>query len=155
MNATMSGLVSRSILNEQIGPHDFHGCVYYHEFEPHDRSVWFVEALRTAIREQITAGYQPQPSPIDPKPARVRSQQLISTLMQRFGIDDENLIKPGIGEATRVLLRRVPERLILRDATGPDVAHLRQLAEEKSVRWECDPTLPYQAVSLIKGVTDA
>jgi hypothetical protein len=155
MNATLSGLVSRSILNEQIGPQDFHGCVYYAEFAPQDRSVWFVDALRETIREQLAAGYRPNPNPIDPTSARMRSERLIAGLKSRFAIRDENLIKPGIGEATRVLLRRVPERLILRDAEIPEVAHLRQLAEEKAVRSEVDPSLPYQAVALIKGVNDA
>ncbi len=37
--------------------------------------------------------------------------------MQRYGIGDVNLIKPGIGEATRVLLRRVPRLLLLRERT--------------------------------------
>ncbi|MBK5939354.1 hypothetical protein CCR96_08815 [Halochromatium roseum] len=151
MNATLSGLVSRSILNEQIGPRDFHGCVYYAEFAPQDRSVWFVEALREAIREQLAAGYRPNPVPIDPSSARTRSRHLIAELKNRFAISDENLIKPGIGEATRVLLRRVPELLILRDAAIPEVAHLRQLANEKAVRCEIDPSLPYQAVALIKA----
>lgn len=155
MNATLSGLVSRSILNEQIGPQDFHGCVYYADFAPQDRSVWFVDALREAIHEQIAAGYRPNPNPIDPAPARTRSQRLIAEFKNRFAIRDQNLIKPGIGEATRVLLRRVPELLILRDAEIPEVAHLRQLAEEKAVRCEVDPSLPYQAVALIKGVNDA
>ncbi|MEG2032127.1 MAG: tellurite-like stress resistance cysteine protease StiP, partial [Janthinobacterium sp.] len=36
LNATVSGLVSRSVLNDAIGPGDFHGCVYYAQFEPHD-----------------------------------------------------------------------------------------------------------------------
>ncbi|MEA1051805.1 cysteine protease StiP family protein [Lamprobacter modestohalophilus] len=151
MNATLSGLVSRSILNEQIGPRDFHGCVYFADFAPQDRSVWFVDALREAIREQIAAGYRPNPNPIDPTPARTRSQRLIAELKSRFAIRDENLIKPGIGEATRVLLRRVPELLILRDAEIPEVAHLRQLADEKTVRCEVDPSLPYQAVALIQA----
>jgi hypothetical protein len=29
LNATVSGLTSRSILNAAIGPEDFHGCVFY------------------------------------------------------------------------------------------------------------------------------
>ena len=151
LNATLSGLVSRSILNEQIGPKDFHGCVYYAEFAPQDRSVWFVDALREAIREQLAAGYQPNPVPIDPAPAWTGSQRLIAELKTRFAIDDENLIKPGIGEATRVLLRRVPELLILRDAEIQEVAHLRQLADEKAVRWEVDANLPYEAIALIQA----
>lgn len=155
MGATLSGLVSRSILNEQIGPDDFHGCVYYDHFETHDLSRWFVDALREAIREQCDSGYQPVAQPVDPSDARQRSSQMLADIRARFGISDQNLIKPGIGEATRVLLRRVPERLILRDADLPEVAHLVQLATEKQVPWEIDPASPYLAISLIQGVPDA
>lgn len=32
---------------------------------------------------------------------------------KNFGIDDINLIKPGIGETTRVLLRRIPWKVLI------------------------------------------
>jgi hypothetical protein len=50
-----------------------------------------------------------------------------------------------------VLLRRVPERLLVRDPAAPEVAHLLQLAQEKQVHVTVEPMLPYQAVSLIQG----
>ena len=155
LNATLSGLVSRSILNEHIGPDDFHGCVYYREFAHADLSVWFIEELLRAVRARLAAGYAPNARPVDPAMARARSTALLAAVRESFGIRDENLIKPGIGEATRVLLRRVPERVIIRDPEAPDVAHLLELVHEKAVRWQADRALPYQAVSLIKGVTDA
>jgi hypothetical protein len=155
LGATVSGLISRSILNEQLGADDFHGCVYYREFEAEDLSLWFIEQLRAAVREQLQGGYRPSAIPVDPAEARQRSARMLAGIRARFGIDNEHFIKPGIGEATRVLLRRVPERLLLRDPKHPEVAHLRQLAREKQVREEVDPELPYQAISLIKGVSDA
>jgi hypothetical protein len=151
LNATMSGLISRSILNERIGPDDFHGCVFYDEFAAHDLSVWFVEALLDEIRIYLDEGYSPCSTPVDPLCGQARSRHLLATMKARFGVTDENLIKPGIGEATRVLLRRVPERIILRDPAALDVAHLLRLAQEKQVRCDLDPSLPYQAISLIKG----
>ncbi|NEX21034.1 cysteine protease StiP family protein [Thiorhodococcus mannitoliphagus] len=155
LNATMSGLISRSVLNEQIGPDDFHGCVLYEEFAAKDLSTWFVDTLLDDARARIQAGYRPSAVPVDPSQAHARSTNLIAAIKDRFGISDVNLIKPGIGEATRVLLRRVPELLLIRDPHLPEVAHLRQLAQEKSVRCEVDPTLPYQAISLIRGLPDA
>ncbi len=74
--------------------------------------------------------------------------------MGQFGVADENLIKPGIGEATRVLLRRVPERVLVRNALSSRVAHLIALALEKNVPIEEDASLPYHAVSIIKSVSD-
>jgi len=75
--------------------------------------------------------------------------------MSRYGITDENLIKPGIGEATRVLLRRFPERVIVRDRGDLKVAHLLALAEEKAVQVDADASLPYNAVSIIRSARDA
>ena len=155
LNATMSGLVSRSILNERIGPDDFHGCVYYREFAAADRSVWFVETLLDEARALLDAGHEPCPTPVDPALARERSARLLARIRADFGIQDENFVKPGIGEATRVLLRRLPERVILRDPEAPEVAHLMELAREKGIPWQADPSLPYHAVSLIKGISDA
>src|SRR5207248_488184 len=45
LNATVSGLVSRSVLNAAIGPDDFHGCVYYQQFAAADQSRQFADGL--------------------------------------------------------------------------------------------------------------
>ncbi|QIK38725.1 cysteine protease StiP family protein [Caldichromatium japonicum] len=155
LNTTISGLISRSILNDQIGLDDFHGCVYYTEFAHADRSVWFIEQLLEEARALIRGGYRPNAQPIDPRRAQERTRSLLATIEGRFGIQDLNRIKPGIGEATRVLLRRLPERVIVRDPSDPAVAHLLALANEKDVPCQVNPELPYRAVSLIRGVADA
>ena len=78
------------------------------------------------------------------------AQRAIQTNGERAGVRDPNHVKPGLGEATRVLLRRVPDRLIVRDPDSPDVEHLLVLAREKAVPTDTDPSLPYAAVALIK-----
>jgi hypothetical protein len=179
LNATVSGLVSRSVLNDSIGPGDFHGCVYYDQFEAHDVSREFADSLvaegvALANREALSAlngetlasprtgknfftanreGLS-TPEPMDRARAAAVSTEFLAATMARHGITDVNLIKPGIGEATRVLLRRVPRLLMLRDAEAPDVAHLKVLAAEKSVPLIVDANLPYQAVSLIQSALD-
>lgn len=153
LNATVSGLVSRTVLDERIGPDDFHGCVYYGELAPHDQSQRFADALVTLALDQAGSS-QPQPAALDAKRAAERSRAYLEGAMARYGIQDVNLIKPGIGEATRVLLRRVPRLLVLRRPGAPDVAHLEVLAEEKQVPVAIDPLLPYHAVSLIRSASD-
>lgn len=152
LNSTISGLVSRSILNEAILPGDFHGCVYFTEFAPHDLSQWFVDDV-VAAAIALAPGTQP------PTPARAVlaaiSRDYMAHAKARYAIDDDNLIKPGIGEATRVLLRRNPERVIVRDFNCERVAHLLALATEKSVPVERDAGLPYHAVSIIRSAGDA
>ena len=150
LNATVSGLVSRTVMDDAMGPEDFHGCVFYEHLRPHDRSRAFADALtRLALAQEAVAA-----SPINVLEASERSQDFIQRTREKYGIADINLIKPGIGEATRVLLRRVPRRLILRNPASPEVAHLAVLAEEKRVPVEIDPALPYHAVSLIRSASD-
>lgn len=150
LNATVSGLVSRTVLDERIGPDDFHGCVFYEQFAPHDQSQRFVDALVALAPASV-----PDAQPLDARAAAARSRGYLEAALARHGIQDVNLVKPGIGEATRVLLRRVPRLLVLRRAGHAEVAHLELLAQEKQVPVVIDPELPYHAVSLIRSASDA
>lgn len=151
MNATVSGLISRSILNAQIGANDYHGCVYYRELAPYDHSQHFADSIAAHTDGQPL----PAPQAADPRRAAQTSARYLAHARAQYCIDNDNLIKPGIGEATRVLLRRQPERLILRNHDHPETAHLRQLAAEKNIPVHIDPALPYHAVSLIRSRTHA
>lgn len=154
LNATVSGLVSRSILNRQIGPDDFHGCIYYQEFAPHDVSRSFADRLVAAALALPATPGRVECDAGDRERAATVSRQFMAQALRRHGVSDENLVKPGIGEATRVLLRRSPQLLMLRAGQAPEVAHLRLLAREKQVPVLYDPELPYHAVSLIRSAQD-
>ena len=152
LNATVSGLVSRSILNASIGPGDFHGCVYYQQFEQHDQSQQFADDL---VAQALTMAPSQGPvAPMDKEQAAAISRAYMQAAMAQHGIGDVNMVKPGIGEATRVLLRRTPRLLIVRDKAAPEVAHLVLLAQEKNIPVQVDPGLPYHAVSLIRSALD-
>lgn len=157
LNATVSGLVSRSILNASIGENDFHGCVYYEQFMEQDQSRSFAQCIFDIARQgHIKQSLAPCSfQGIDAQTAAAISQACLRRIMQKYGIVDINLIKPGIGEATRVLLRRVPKLLVLRNRDAIDVRHLLVLAQEKNVMIELDEELPYQALSIIRSASDA
>ncbi len=70
-----------------------------------------------------------------------------------YRVGHQNFIKPGVAEATRVLLRRLPDLLLLRDPEQPDVEHLRLLAAEKRIPIVIDPAMPIQATALIKDLS--
>lgn len=155
LNATVSGLVSRTVMDDGMGADDFHGCVYYEQFAALDRSQSFADELAGLALSLARARPAPlRAEPIDATAARARSQAYIGAAMRRYGVADVNLVKPGIGEATRVLLRRVPRLVVLRERDAPEVAHLAALAEEKRVPVDIDPHLPYHAVSLIRSASD-
>ncbi|MEJ8848385.1 cysteine protease StiP domain-containing protein [Variovorax rhizosphaerae] len=150
LNSTVSGLVSRSILNEQIGPQDFHGCLLYTEWQAQDRSRWFIDRIAQALHGDADRYLAEPLPPHDAARLRGQSHALLERLARTYDIANINLIKPGIGESTRVLLRRVPRLLLLRDRTEPATAHLAWLAERAHVPIELDPGLQVRAVAVIK-----
>lgn len=155
LNSTISGLVSRSILNEAILPGEYHGCVIFHEFAEYDLSQWFVDDVVAGAIERLENGGVPKAPALSRETQAAISCAYMKQAMSRYDISDENLIKPGIGEATRVLLRRFPQRVIVRDSHDLKVAHLLALADEKAIPVETDASLPYNAVSIIRSARDA
>ena len=77
-------------------------------------------------------------------------------IAEKFHIKDINFIKPGIGETTRVLLRRVPWKVLVskESAADPCLASIKQLAKEKGVPVEYYPLKNYKACGIIKELSD-
>lgn len=151
LNAVVSGLVSRSILNESIGPEDFHGCLTYPQWAAEDRSRSFVEHILAVLRAEA-AQWLAEPLPMhDTTRLAAESQALLAHIAHRYDVADPHLIKPGIGEATRVLLRRVPRLLLVRDVASPNVRHLIRLAEQQGVPVHADAPPPLEALAIIQS----
>ena len=77
----------------------------------------------------------------------------VEEIRQRYGIESVNFVKPGVGEATRVLLRRVPWKILVREPDHPDHVHLRLLAEQRGVPIEVVPDLAYSCMGLVRRVS--
>ncbi|WP_445222892.1 cysteine protease StiP domain-containing protein (plasmid) [Bradyrhizobium sp. Pa8] len=135
LNGIVSGLVSRSILNaEVVGPEDFHACITYPQHREADQSPAFVDTIAP-----LAAAASPQPITGHTGRRKLLNRTcevLIDVILEPSGTRDRNRIKPGIAEATRALLRRMPDRLLVRDLGDSDVAHLLQLADEHGLRVE-------------------
>ena len=67
-----------------------------------------------------------------------------------YGIEDMNLVKPGVGETTRALLRRVPWKVLARPDSMADLGCVKLLAEQRGVKIEPVEHLPYRCVGLIR-----
>lgn len=156
LNATVSGLLSRSLLSADHPPSAWHGCVYYEHLAAADVSRQFVDLIfkRALARSESRSPAAWAKRAADTAHLAAVSATFLQACQKTYGVRDINLIKPGIGEATRVLLRRAPRLILLRAGNEPEVAHLRLLAAEKAVPIIEDPNLPYQAVSLIKSSPD-
>ena len=150
LNCTVSGLVSRTFLRDDIiGPHDFHGAVYYGELADSDLSYEFIGAIENE--------FEREPSPEPAGTAAGSGMDEVREIAERFGIDDINLVKPGIGETTRVLLRRIPWKVLIdqRFQKDPQLGHLIRLAEEKAVPVAYYPLRHYKCCGIIKKLADA
>jgi hypothetical protein len=153
LNSTVSGLVSRTVLNDElIGPGDFHGAKFYAELGAADVSGRFLEAVCARFGEVAdrVASDWPAVAGADRTPDW-SGWAAVRRIGEEHGIANLNLIKPGVGETTRVLLRRVPWKILARADAGAELAHIRLLAEERGVPVvPVDPgTLPYACAGLI------
>ncbi|MDD5319879.1 MAG: tellurite-like stress resistance cysteine protease StiP [Methylococcales bacterium] len=157
LNATVSGLVSRSVYDSNnAGSDDFHGCLYYRQFEQHDLSNYFINAMLDRV-DIIWRNLNPQQQhqnliKLNLQQLQTTSRQFLQWTAKRYGISHHNYIKPGIGEATRVLLRREAQLLLLQDLDSEATRHLRWLAESRSIPVAVITELPYRAVALIKEI---
>ncbi len=79
----------------------------------------------------------------------------VEDIAAKYGVKDINLIKPGIGEATRVLLRRLPWKVLVHSLDDEEhLGHLYQLAREKGVDISEYPLRNYRACGIIKSLAD-
>ncbi|MFD7321080.1 phosphoribosyltransferase [Streptomyces sp. NPDC059875] len=162
LNSTVSGLISRTVLRaDLVGPDDFHGGKFYRELAGADVSNDFLDAVAarfdevaedvdTAVKELLAADRTPT----------WEGWAAVERISEEYGIHDVNLVKPGVGETTRVLLRRVPWKILAQRGAGADLAHVRLLAEQRGVPVEEVDGLPYTCVGLIhpqytRGATGA
>lgn len=162
LNSTVSGLISRTVLrSDLVGPHDFHGAKFYRELADADVSGHFldtvaehfdevVDAVDAEVKELLAADRAPTWD----------GWAAVERISEAYGIHDVNLVKPGVGETTRVLLRRVPWKILAKRGAGADLEHIRLLAEQRGVPVEEVDELPYTCVGLIhpkytRGATGA
>ncbi|MFI7367198.1 phosphoribosyltransferase [Streptomyces sp. NPDC050149] len=162
LNSTVSGLISRTVLrSDLVGPDDFHGAKFYRELAGSDVSAHFLDtvtdrfgevadAVDAEVKELLAADRAPT----------WEGWAAVERISEEQGIHDVNLVKPGVGETTRVLLRRVPWKILAKRGAGADLEHIRLLAQQRGVPVEEVDELPYTCVGLIhpkytRGATGA
>lgn len=148
LNSTVSGLLSRTFCrSDVIGPHDFHGAAFYEDLSDQDLTYTFIQSVESCF---------PSTPPIltNFKLTTIGMHE-VQSICRDFYISDVNLVKPSIGEATRVLLRRVPWKVLVHSLNDQDhLGHLYQLASEKGVQLEEYPLKNYRACGLIQSLAE-
>lgn len=149
LNSTVSGLVSRTVLNPRLLRGDqFHGAKFYKGLAGNDVSNYLVERIAghfagvqaAAVTEAARPGDAPD----------WRGWRSVESIAAEFGITNLNLVKPGVGETTRVLLRRLPWKVLVRPDRVDELGHVHHLAAERGVELLTRPDLAFSCVGLIR-----
>ncbi|EPT4464255.1 cysteine protease StiP family protein [Klebsiella aerogenes] len=149
MGAPVSGLISRSLWS----PVGFHGCVQCDHLADFECGQLLVDTVDN-YRQALVSAAQIKPDLAQKARLRRKSEAVVLHLAERYAVDNLNRIKPGIAEATRAVLRRVPDHVLVRAINDPDVALLMALARDKGIHISevGDEIGQYRAVTIIKKV---
>lgn len=154
LNSTVSGLISRTVLNtHHITAGEFHGAKYYRHLQDLDVSQTYIDTIsplfnninvKNNIASQTTTILATNRQP------NWWGWQACVEIAKNLGHNNIHLIKPGVGETTRVLLRRMPEKIIINPQYMHHLQHILHLAQTRGVDIEENRNLPYASIGIIK-----
>lgn len=159
LNSTVSGLISRTILNKHVDVKngDFHGAVCFDKFKDIDKSNEFIDKVWGQLLKVMWV--HEKEYTVDKNNT---GMNIVNTIQKKYNIPDYKKIKPGIGETTRVLLRRVPWKVLINtsvDINNPEVyaelEHIYYLCKTKNVPIETCELGNYKVCGIIKELADA
>lgn len=140
LSGTISGLLSRSFLPQEAGA--MHCAEVLEHLREHDQTSSYLDHMEALAKGRPRRRRNQEDRPKEP-------WNTVVALAREQMIDDPHLVKPGVGEATRAMTRRMPRRLILKDASDPQVKHLIVMATQRKVQMQQWSQLPYRAAVLI------
>lgn len=157
LGSTVSGLISRTVLNEEIAESGgFHGCKTWDHLVDHDitRSfvdeVWEYVSISLADEDNVAEW-----SSSDREYHWEKSKSAVQFVIDAHGVTNRNRVKPGIAEATRAILRRMPKMVYVSSLDDPDLRAMVHLLQERNIPFEVRPEAiaPYRAITLIEKVS--
>ena len=150
LNSTVSGLLSRTFYrNDVIEKDDFHGAAFYENLLNEDVTYEFIDAIVNEF-----PNVEPMIDNADDG-KHISGLDEVNNICKEFNVSDINFVKPSIGETTRVLLRRVPWKILVHSLNDYEhLGHIYQLAKEKNVPVIEYPLSNYRACGIIKSLAD-
>src|SRR5690606_620969 len=124
---------------------------YYKELTDADVSNEYIDTISAEfkeIREEAEMTAEGLMGEI--KEASYQGMDEVLQIQKEFDVESTHFVKPGVGETTRVLLRRVPWKILMKDPKSPFVRHILMLAEERNVEVIHYPNMSYTCCGLIK-----
>lgn len=152
LNSTVSGLVSRTVLNYQfMKKGELHGAKFYKELSDADVSNLYVDTIEkefAGMEEEVKQGLLSLTN--SDKTPTWKGLKSVECIQEKFGITNQHFIKPGVGETTRVLLRRIPWKILINPQFSNDLTHIMLLAKERNVPVEEFTEMSYSCCGIIK-----
>lgn len=154
LNSIVSGLVSRTVLRDDlIGKDDFHGAKFYKELKYVDESNNYLDTISACFKNEYQNIDETMKDWTEDIITKVGNCD-VKNIKQKYDIEDVNFIKPGVGETTRVLLRRIPYKILVDDLNNQKLKHILILAKEKNVEVEEFDFKAYSCCGIIKNMKD-
>jgi hypothetical protein len=148
LNSTVSGLISRTVKLKGMNDDEYHGAIYYAENKEYDLSNAFLETIESYFEDL-------KPDNTNVALSTMKGIDEVKKIASKFNINDINKIKPGVGETIRVLLRRVPDVILIKPNANPKfIEPIMRLAKEKNVPIKEYPLTGYNTCGIIKDVSD-
>lgn len=150
LNATVTGLISRTFhRSDIIGDSDYHGAAFLGDLIDSDLTNECLTAIENKFDyNTINRDF----------PKALSGLSVVSEIARSYSVENINFIKPGIGETTRVLLRRIPWKVIINPKfeTSDELKHIKQLASEKDILFEKSivDLGNYKVCGIIKNLAD-
>ena len=150
MNSTVTGLISRTFCRADIiGESDFHGAAFYKQLVKEDMTNKFIDAIVDKFNYHLKN---------NKLPLGENGISVVKQIANQYNVPDINFIKPGIGETTRVLLRRLPWKILIhfKYKNSDELCHIKQLAIEKGIPIEISKVDlgNYKACGIIRNLSD-
>ena len=144
LNSTVSGLVSRTILNKTyLSDTDFHGAKFFAHLQHQDYSNYFLDKISEQFVNVV-------PEKVDSTVDYDYVESCLDKVFADFNLVDRNKIKLSIGESSRALLRRTPVVMLVKNKNNPDLEFLLALAAEKGVEVKEYDTFDYECITILR-----
>ena len=146
LNSTVSGLISRTIHNEKyIGKDDFHGAKTLYYLEEEDYSQYFIEEV---FKEFESVNLYKEELKLEDRD-KAYSINIVNKVREVYDVDNINNVKLSVGESARVLLRRDPRLVLVKDKKDKNVELIINLAKERGVNIIEYKDSNYNCISII------
>ena len=146
LNSTISGLISRTLIN--ANPTSFHRAKFYSQYQNKDLSLQYVDKV-----EQYIIDHEVEFGNLEVQyfnqAAKDLYVQFVESMLATYKISNRNYFKPGLGETTRVLIRRNPDYIIINEHYLSSLEHILLLSNLKNIKILVQNDMPVPCVGII------